>query len=93
MCFIDLGAYHVLSKPKGIYNRKSLGNGDLKGPLETKRYLNFYDLCFILDRGNAYPFNSGTCILSYVCSVDTVNFYIIFWKECVELLLCIETVW
>jgi len=75
---LTLGAYHILSKPKGIYNRKSLGNRDLKGPLETKRYLSFYNSCFILDRDSAYSYNSGTYILSYVYSVDTVNFYVIF---------------
>jgi len=75
---LTLGSHHVLSKPSGICNRKSLGNGDLKGPLETKRYLRFYNSCFILDRDSVYPYNSGTYILSYVYSVDTVNFYIIF---------------
>jgi hypothetical protein len=38
---LTLGAHHVLSKPKGIHIRKSLGNRDLKGPLETIRYFSF----------------------------------------------------
>lgn len=78
MCFIDFRAHHILSKPKGIYNRRNLGNSDLKGPLETKRYLRFYNSCFILHRDSAYPYNSGTYVLSDVYSVDTVNFYIVF---------------
>jgi len=78
MCFIDFRGLSRFIKTKRNYNRKSLGNSDLKEPLESKRYLSFYNSCFILDRDSAYSYNSGTYILSYVYSVDTVNFYIIF---------------
>lgn len=90
--FIDFRGLSRFIKTKRNLQQKNLGNSDLKGPLETKRYLSFYNSYFILDRDSAYSYNSGTYILSYVYSVDTVNFYVLFQKECVELLLCIETV-
>jgi hypothetical protein len=93
LCFVDFRVPSRFIKTKRNLQQKKFGKQWPKGTLRNQRYLCFYNSCFILDRVSAYPYNSGTYILSYVYPVDTVNFYIIFWKECVELLMRIETVW
>ena len=67
MCFVEFRGPSCFIKTKRNSQQKKFGKQWPKRIFLIQKVLQFFNLCFILDRDSAYPeYNSGTYILSYV---------------------------